>query len=286
MRRLAAGDLGALGELYDRHWEDVHRFVVYATQDATDAEDLAQNVFLTAARVAERYDGRASCRPWLIGIAVRLVERKWQRQGRVARYLARWASSLNRVPESETCSRGPEHARSGGRCARADDAHQARRHPDGRGRGAHVRRDRARARDPARHRMDSAVRRAEGAACSGTGVEGAVSATGRCHRLFEAQAVRDGRLTGPALDAHQVHVRGCAQCRAEARILDELSTSLRALPFRRVDELTGRRRRAQLLARVNEAQNLARLWTEHRVASCCDCRDRDRGRRGRSHPAS
>jgi hypothetical protein len=81
-----------------------------------------------------------------------------------------------------------------------------------------------------------------------------VSATGRCHRLFEVQAVRDGRLTGPALDAHQVHVRGCAQCRAEARILDELSTSLRALPFRRVDELTGRRRRAQLLAMVNEAQ--------------------------------
>jgi RNA polymerase sigma-70 factor (ECF subfamily) len=99
MRRLAGGDLGALGELYDRHWEDVHRFVVYATQDATDAEDLAQNVFLTAARVAERYDGRASCRPWLIGIAVRLVERRWQRQGRVARYLARWASSVNRVPD-------------------------------------------------------------------------------------------------------------------------------------------------------------------------------------------
>jgi RNA polymerase sigma-70 factor (ECF subfamily) len=96
MQRLASGDLGALGQLYDRHWNDVHRFLVHATSDATDAEDLAQNVFLTAASIAARFDGRTSCRPWLIGIAARLAERRWQRHGRVARYLARLASHVSR----------------------------------------------------------------------------------------------------------------------------------------------------------------------------------------------
>src|SRR5690606_21738840 len=38
--------------------------------------------FLTAADCAGRYDGRASCRPWLIGIAVRLLRRRQYSLGR------------------------------------------------------------------------------------------------------------------------------------------------------------------------------------------------------------
>jgi RNA polymerase sigma-70 factor (ECF subfamily) len=83
MSRLAAGESGALGELYDRHHERLRRFVARATADAEDVDDLVHATFLAAAKSAGRYDGRASCRPWLIGIAAQLIRRRRQAFGRV-----------------------------------------------------------------------------------------------------------------------------------------------------------------------------------------------------------
>ncbi len=74
--RLSAGEIGALGELYDRHQGPVRRFVARATSDAEDVDDLVHATFLTAAKSASRYDGRESSRPWLIGIAARLLRRR------------------------------------------------------------------------------------------------------------------------------------------------------------------------------------------------------------------
>ena len=93
MARIAAGDLGALGEVYQRYRADVRAFVVRATAYHNDAEDVLHDTFLTAARIAARFDGRESCRPWLVGIAGRLVLRRNQRLARVAGYLARLASA-------------------------------------------------------------------------------------------------------------------------------------------------------------------------------------------------
>jgi len=76
MSRLARGDSGALGELYDRYHQRVRRFVARATSDAEDVDDLVHLTFLAAAGSAGRYDGRLSCRPWLIGIAAQLVRRR------------------------------------------------------------------------------------------------------------------------------------------------------------------------------------------------------------------
>jgi RNA polymerase sigma-70 factor (ECF subfamily) len=76
MRRLASGEIGALGELYDRYHEALRLFVARATSDAEDVEDLVHATFLAAAKAADRYDGRDSCRPWLVGIAVRLLRRR------------------------------------------------------------------------------------------------------------------------------------------------------------------------------------------------------------------
>jgi RNA polymerase sigma-70 factor (ECF subfamily) len=76
MRQLAGGDLGALGELYDRYREPVRRFVARATSNAEDVDDLVHATFLAAAKIASRYDGRPSCRPWLVGIAVQLLRRR------------------------------------------------------------------------------------------------------------------------------------------------------------------------------------------------------------------
>jgi RNA polymerase sigma-70 factor (ECF subfamily) len=82
MSHLAGGEIGALGELYDRYHEPVRRFVARATSDADDVDDLVHATFLAAAKSAGRYDGRPSCRPWLIGIAAQLLRRRRQSFGR------------------------------------------------------------------------------------------------------------------------------------------------------------------------------------------------------------
>jgi RNA polymerase sigma-70 factor (ECF subfamily) len=88
LRRLAAGEIDALGELYDRYHEIVRRFVARATSNAEDVDDLVHATFLAAAQSATRYDGRASCRPWLIGIAAQLLRRRRQLFGRLLSVLS------------------------------------------------------------------------------------------------------------------------------------------------------------------------------------------------------
>jgi RNA polymerase sigma-70 factor (ECF subfamily) len=108
MARLANGDIGALGELYDRYQAPVRRFVARATCDAEDVDDLVHTTFLTAAKSAARYDGRASCRPWLIGIAVQLLRRRRQA-------VARFFSALSSLRGTRSTAHDPRatlHARS------------------------------------------------------------------------------------------------------------------------------------------------------------------------------
>ena len=91
--RLAAGEIAALGEVYDRYHEPVRRFVARATADAEDVDDLVQATFLAAAKSAAQYDGRASCRPWLIGIAVQLLRRRRQVFARLRKMLTSWSGA-------------------------------------------------------------------------------------------------------------------------------------------------------------------------------------------------
>ncbi len=83
MSCLASGNLGALGELYDRYHEPIRRFLARATSDAEDVDDLVHATFLAAAKSAGRYDGRPSCRPWLVGIAAQLLRRRRRALGRL-----------------------------------------------------------------------------------------------------------------------------------------------------------------------------------------------------------
>lgn len=102
LARLARGDLGALGVIYDRHYLPVLRFIQRATRNAPDAEDLAQEVFLIVSRVAASYDGRPSCRPWLHGIAARLALHNGRRALRFAHFLdklgAYWKAEASSSP--------------------------------------------------------------------------------------------------------------------------------------------------------------------------------------------
>lgn len=65
------GSEQAWQQLFERHFDAVYRFCVALTGARHDlAEELTQQVFVTAARRINRFDpGRAAFRAWLIGIA-------------------------------------------------------------------------------------------------------------------------------------------------------------------------------------------------------------------------
>ena len=85
---MSAGNLTALGVLYDRHHQGVRRFVVRAVGRSRDADDITHDIFLTAARVAGTYDDRAGARPFLLGIAANIARSRRQKQ-------ARWRIALD-----------------------------------------------------------------------------------------------------------------------------------------------------------------------------------------------
>lgn len=93
VRAVAAGDLSALGELYDRYAKDVWRAVKRALVEGADAEDVVQAVFVKLPEIARSYDGRANCRPWLCGVAVRFAMRHRRGAGRFRRMLGLFVES-------------------------------------------------------------------------------------------------------------------------------------------------------------------------------------------------
>lgn len=69
MERLASGDLGALGRLYEQYGAMSISIAYRITGDRAAAEDVVQEAFLGAWRNAGRYvDARGSVRTWLLSI--------------------------------------------------------------------------------------------------------------------------------------------------------------------------------------------------------------------------
>lgn len=71
MTALSNGDMRALGAIYLRYGDSVLRFLWHQTSDRATAEDVAQDVFLTAANTAARYRHEDKLRAWLLAIAAR-----------------------------------------------------------------------------------------------------------------------------------------------------------------------------------------------------------------------
>src|SRR5450432_2140067 len=90
LEALSQGHISALGVLYDRYQASVFSFVRRASNDAHDVEDVVHVTFMTAAKAAANFDGRQSCRPWLVGIAARLLYRR-------KRGLSRWTRALREL---------------------------------------------------------------------------------------------------------------------------------------------------------------------------------------------
>ncbi|NUP51739.1 MAG: RNA polymerase sigma factor [Catenulispora sp.] len=83
------GDLGVFGVLFDRHAATIHGYL--SRRVGTDlADDLTAETFLVALRKRAAYDpSRPDARPWLYGIATRLLQRHHRQEARQYRALAR-----------------------------------------------------------------------------------------------------------------------------------------------------------------------------------------------------
>lgn len=68
--RAANGDADAFGALVDRHAPMARRVAYTILEDQQDADDAAQEGFLSAWQAINRYDPRRAFRPWLMQIVV------------------------------------------------------------------------------------------------------------------------------------------------------------------------------------------------------------------------
>lgn len=100
----------------------------------------------------------------------------------------------------------------------------------------------------------------------------------RCPRMFEAEALRDGRLDGAGRASFERHIATCSACAHEVEALDALASALRASFPGPADELHARRQRTRLLAAFDrelvtpERAPIARrglLWSAAAVALAC-----------------
>jgi RNA polymerase sigma-70 factor (ECF subfamily) len=80
---LAAGEVDALGALYDRHARIVFALLVRIAGDRDAAEEILQEVFLRAWQHAHAFDdSRGTVRSWLYGIAHNLALNELRRRRR------------------------------------------------------------------------------------------------------------------------------------------------------------------------------------------------------------
>src|SRR5687767_8444641 len=77
LRRIAAGDIDALGVLFRRRQQNIYRFALHLTGSPSLADDVTQDVFVMVIRDAAKFQpGRAQVPAWLCGMARNFVRRR------------------------------------------------------------------------------------------------------------------------------------------------------------------------------------------------------------------
>jgi len=82
MLRVKQGDEGAFAELVEKYKQPVMNVVYRMLRDATEAEDLAQNVFVQVFRSAHRYQVSSKFSTWLFTIVRNLCLNEIRRRSR------------------------------------------------------------------------------------------------------------------------------------------------------------------------------------------------------------
>src|SRR5438445_10081667 len=82
MLRVKQGDIAAFEELVQKYKQPVMNLVYRMLRDLTEAEDLAQNVFVQVYRSAHRYEVASKFSTWLFTIARNLCLNEIRRRSR------------------------------------------------------------------------------------------------------------------------------------------------------------------------------------------------------------
>ena len=82
MLRVKRGDRAAFAELVEKYRQPVMNLVYRTLRDETEAEDLAQNVFLQVYKSRSRYKRTAKFSTWLFTIARNLCLNELRRRSR------------------------------------------------------------------------------------------------------------------------------------------------------------------------------------------------------------
>jgi RNA polymerase sigma-70 factor (ECF subfamily) len=82
MLRVKQGDSHAFAQLVDKYKQPVMNMVYRMLRDATEAEDLAQNVFVQVYKSADRYRAEAKFSTWLFTIVRNLCLNEIRRRSR------------------------------------------------------------------------------------------------------------------------------------------------------------------------------------------------------------
>src|SRR6476659_10315730 len=82
MLRVKQGDRAAFAELVDKYKQPVMNLVYRMLRDMTEAEDVAQNVFIQVYKSAPRYEVASKFSTWLFTIARNLALNEIRRRSR------------------------------------------------------------------------------------------------------------------------------------------------------------------------------------------------------------
>jgi len=99
VRRVQAGDAEAFGELVERNRRAVFRAALAAVGSATDADDVAQEAFVTAFQKLHGFRGESSFKTWLLAIT-------WRKAIDRRKSVTRWMQRM--VAPAHTSETGEE----------------------------------------------------------------------------------------------------------------------------------------------------------------------------------
>jgi RNA polymerase sigma-70 factor, ECF subfamily len=111
LRRLAAGDLDALAELYDEHGKGLYGHALWITRSREDAEDVVQNALLRLAGMGDELVGIRQPRAFLYRMvhhsAVDVLRARGSRKESPMEeaLLVAWQGSLDKIIEARQLER-------------------------------------------------------------------------------------------------------------------------------------------------------------------------------------
>jgi RNA polymerase sigma factor (sigma-70 family) len=109
VERARAGDVDAFSALVERHRAAVYRAALAALGSPADAEDVAQEAFVTAFRKLATFRGDSSFKTWMLSVAWReALDRRRSLKARLRRFVA--SSEDGAGPEPAAAGRDPEAA--------------------------------------------------------------------------------------------------------------------------------------------------------------------------------